>query len=93
MTIVMYVDQAFQNYGGGIYSSKTCPNNNVNHAMVITGYNAATGYWSIKNSWGAGWGEQGYVRVTMAGNGVNSNGPCSLYMYGGWYPTAGIVKR
>jgi hypothetical protein len=35
----------------------------VNHAVVITGYNDAGGYWIIKNSWGTGWGTNGYFRM------------------------------
>jgi len=39
------------------------------HAMLVVGYgNDATGgdYWKVKNSWGAGWGENGYIRLCRA---------------------------
>lgn len=32
-----------------------------NHAVTLIGY--GDGYWLIRNSWSADWGEQGYIRV------------------------------
>lgn len=41
------------------------PLGGVNHAVVVVGYQddaslAAGGYWIIRNSWGTGWGDEGY---------------------------------
>ena len=33
------------------------------HALCIVGYDDTGGYWIVKNSWGASWGESGYFRI------------------------------
>jgi len=46
----------------GIY---TCvnPGSNLNHAVVIVGYNDTGKYWIAKNSWGSNWNGDGYFNV------------------------------
>lgn len=57
------------NYEGGIFDGCD-PDNVVNHAVVLLGYgvdaesfSATTKYWSIQNSWGPDWGEDGRIRL------------------------------
>jgi C1A family cysteine protease len=52
----------FQTYTGGILS--TC-DNNVDHCVQGVGYDmdGTTPYWIVRNSWGTGWGEKGYIRI------------------------------
>jgi len=56
-------------YGEGIFDN--C-DNVVDHAIVVVGYgNDAVRkepYWLIQNSWGSGWGEQGYLRLLRHSN-------------------------
>jgi C1A family cysteine protease len=53
--------------------SEDDPTGDINHTVLITGYTddssiagAGGGYFHIKNSWGAGWGDDGYGYVTYA---------------------------
>jgi len=55
-------------YSGGIYTS--VPNaraewERVDHAVLLVGYGEEDGkkYWLLQNSWGKGWGENGYFRM------------------------------
>lgn len=65
-------------FGSGIYTG-ACTNY-VNHGMVGIGYgvDSSTGqeFVIIRNSWGTGWGEDGYVRVIL-----DSTNKCDVYYY------------
>jgi len=52
----------------------------LNHGVVVTGYGTAgtQNYWTIKNSWGPTWGENGFIRI---GRGMNlPYGQCGIAM-------------
>lgn len=50
-------------YGGGVYSGGCSSNScSIDHAVQAVGYD--TDYWLIRNSWGSGWGEKGYIRLS-----------------------------
>jgi len=44
----------------------------LDHAIAAVGYGtdaAGTPYYLIRNSWGTNWGDQGYIKFKMIGNG------------------------
>jgi C1A family cysteine protease len=49
-------------YTGGVLSS--C-DSNLNHAVQAVGVDTANGYWIVRNQWGTGWGENGYIRLAL----------------------------
>lgn len=70
--VALEVYPDFMHYKGGIYhhtglSDSINPFELTNHAVLLVGYGRCpkTGqkYWIVKNSWGSGWGEDGYFRI------------------------------
>lgn len=55
-------------YGQGVYEDGK-GEFTVNHAVTLMGYKMPEGdekgWWTIKNSWGSYWGENGHIRVEM----------------------------
>lgn len=64
VSVAVEADQdAFQFYTSGVVTSGC--GTNLDHAVLAVGYqtNAATPYWVIKNSWGTGWGQSGFIWI------------------------------
>jgi len=61
----------WQSYTGGIMSN--CGSSTPDHGVLLVGYGDESGkaYWIVKNSWGAGWGEKGYIRLQYGTNQCN----------------------
>jgi cysteine peptidase B len=81
---------SFQTYRGGIVTN--CVSSHMNHGVLAVGFddNNNPPYWIIKNSWGKGWGEQGYIRVKKGSNQCLLTGLPSTPLVGsGPTPTTG----
>ncbi|ABK19671.1 dipeptidyl-peptidase I. Cysteine peptidase. MEROPS family C01A [Syntrophobacter fumaroxidans MPOB] len=88
-TYAVYND-FYRYYGSGIYEAISC-DQTVNplvgyHAVALVGYRDAdaadpVGYFIVKNSWGAAWGESGYFRIaySQVGNCVKFGGTTLAY--------------
>jgi len=58
---------SWQNYQGGVLSAADC-GSNLDHAVIAAGYDLNGGFWNVRNSWGSGWGENGYIRLQFGQN-------------------------
>ena len=69
---------AFQFYSSGIIKSTAGCGTKLDHGVLAVGYGTENGtpYYKVKNSWGAGWGEEGYVRMEI----VDGKGTCGIQM-------------
>jgi len=56
-------------YTGGILDVPSC-GNQPTHAVTLVGYGTENGvnFWTLKNSWGTGWGEKGFFRMVRGKN-------------------------
>ncbi|XP_071548233.1 dipeptidyl peptidase 1-like [Panulirus ornatus] len=77
IAVAYFVYDDFYNYEGGVYhhtglKNEFNPLEAMNHAVLLVGYgvDANTGekFWTVKNSWGADWGEEGYFRIRRGTN-------------------------
>jgi C1A family cysteine protease len=59
---VVEVNDEWQFYSSGIFNGCT-GSPDLNHAVTLVGYD--TTKWIVKNSWGTGWGEGGYIYLSM----------------------------
>merc|ERR1712037_247497 len=69
----------WQLYGGGVFGSGffgRC-GFDMDHAVQLVGYGnyGKHDYWLVRNSWGRGWGESGYIRMMRYGEGKE---PCGV---------------
>jgi len=72
-------------YGGGVFSgcssSGTVSDNELDHGVQLVGYTEDA--WIVRNSWTAGWGEKGYIRIARASDAktflTGCGGACKPY--------------
>ncbi|GLE02434.1 hypothetical protein PINS_up011272 [Pythium insidiosum] len=66
----------WKQYKSGVVS--TCASTQLDHAVVVVGVGgsgSSAPFFKIRNSWGAAWGEQGYIRLKR---GVAGAGTCGV---------------
>ncbi|EAR99859.1 papain family cysteine protease (macronuclear) [Tetrahymena thermophila SB210] len=63
----------WSHYKSGVYNGCNQTDIKINHGVLAIGYDSL-GNWIVKNSWGTGWGEQGYIRLAP-------NNTCGILSY------------
>ncbi|MCU0288967.1 MAG: C1 family peptidase [Acidobacteria bacterium] len=72
----IFADTWFQSYTSGVLNRCKKNPNWSNHAIMLVGWDDSLGAWRLKNSWGTGWGENGYMWIKYG---------CSLVGYAANY--------
>jgi len=73
--IALHVDAsqgAFQMYKTGVVNTASCFTQ-INHGVTGVGYGVdkkAGKYYIVRNSWGADWGDKGYIKIAAKGEGT-----------------------
>jgi C1A family cysteine protease len=86
IAVAIEADQSgFQFYHSGVFDG-SC-GTNLDHGVLVVGYGTDSGkdYWIVKNSWGASWGDKGYIRLVRHSG--KSKGQCGIAMQPS-YPVA-----
>jgi len=83
VSVAIEADQAcFQFYSGGVLDDASC-GTQLDHGVLAVGYGTDSNkkYWKVKNSWGASWGEKGFIRM------IRDKNQCGISLAAS-YPTA-----
>jgi C1A family cysteine protease len=69
VTAYFHEDSTFDAYTGGVYE---CPGERTdgNHFVLLIGWDDSAGAWIAKNSYGPGWGENGFFRIAYCTCGI-----------------------
>lgn len=65
------VDDEFYKYIDGIFDHES--KEDVNHAVVLVGWDDALHSWILRNSWGTRWGSNGYMYIEYGSAAIGSN--------------------
>ncbi len=65
---LVYMDKFFQGYQSGVFNEQSTTE--VNHAVLLTGWDDEKKAWRIQNSFGLEWGEEGKMWIAYGSNSI-----------------------
>merc|ERR1712025_1178256 len=74
VSVTVDADNSWQLYRSGVLSQACGLFGQIDHAVIAVGYDTSASTFKIRNSWGASWGEGGYVRIA---NSVSNPTACT----------------
>merc|ERR1712070_910194 len=63
VSVTVDADNSWQLYRSGVLSKSCGIFGQIDHAVIAVGYDTSADTFKIRNSWGASWGEAGYMRI------------------------------
>jgi len=75
--------QSFQFYKSGVYDDPSC-GDALDHGVAAVGYGTSDDgidYFKVRNSWGARWGDEGYILMSRSTEN-QVNGTCGILSFG-----------
>jgi inhibitor of cysteine peptidase len=90
IAVAVCVGSSFTGYTGGVLTTgDVCRDGPVNHGVILVGWDDSLGpggAWILRNSWGPGWGEGGYMNIAY---GISNVGYGATYVVRGLpFPSA-----
>merc|ERR550539_2243477 len=80
-------EDVFHFYTGGVITDEAC-GTKLDHAVAAVGYGTTEDgidYFLVRNSWGAAWGDHGYIKIARSGE--DSWGICGIQEISDWATT------
>jgi hypothetical protein len=97
LVVCLHLNTDFFYYLGGVYTPRWGTHAG-GHVVCLVGYDDTHNCWILKNSWGTGWGDHGWFRISYTANLFSSwYGPGSGIMalgdvYGNLHPNAPTIQ-
>ena len=66
LAVAVAVTPAFQAYKSGVFNEGS--NQGADHPITLVGWDDSKKAWRVKNNWGTGWGESGYMWIAYNTN-------------------------
>jgi C1A family cysteine protease len=83
LAVAVAADDAFANYRPGTVF-KDSGSRDIDHAVILVGWDDSKGAWIMRNHWGTDWGNEGYMDIEYGANQIG---------YGAMWAVAGNPNR